>query len=115
MVAKPKKPVIAPRRRAPAPAPPVHDDVADRFIRGDAATGHASADVPPKAPAKRAPAGSKLLIAREGGRQRARKTIYFDPDVAAALKSHCATEGVEESHLVNLAVFEYLRRRRARG
>ena len=97
-----RKPAIAIRRPPEAPHPV---DV-ERFVSG----GTPSNLQQPKhldAQTSGTPPGPGI-VKRQDGRLRRRMTVYLPPELAKALSIHCATEGLELSHVVTEAVASLL-------
>jgi hypothetical protein len=57
---------------------------------------------------KRAPKGTKVLVAREGGRFRRRMTVYLEPALADEFMAWCSNNGREASHAVGEAIAAFL-------
>lgn len=102
-MAAPKPPTTL--RRPPAAQPSAA--AVDRFLLGGAEPLQAipGAQERPQAPAQPG------LIERRGGTRR-KASVYFDPDVSAALSAWAKAQGREVSHVVNEAVRQYLARKR---
>jgi len=76
---------------------------ADDFVTGRPAAGRqrpaASAPPPPK---------RRGLVQRKGGAERARITVYLEPEVAEKLRRHCFEEGLQVSDLAAAAITRFV-------
>ena len=70
---------------------------ADTFVEGGSSDARPAAKTPPSSP--RLPGAPKLrgLVARAGGEQKMRLTVYLDEETAVRLRTHCFQNGLEMS------------------